>query len=425
MNKKLRNQKAFALFERKEAKSGFKLSRFVCLPLLFISFLANAQNVAPTISPGAVTLFEDNIYTFKATDFSFKYNDANGDPINKIIFTTLPSASLGVLKLSGTPITTATEILAAQFTNLTYEPALNVNDVNLGGPTINWRASDGTVYSVANTFKLNVSAVNDAPVFTKGANQTVNEDAGAQTVTNWATSIAKGPPLEATEDTGESVAFTVTNDNNALFSVQPIINNITGTLTYTPAANASGLATVTVILKDNGGTANGGVNTAPAQTFTITVNAVNDPPIANADTYSVNEDGTVTLTPLANDIDPDNTPTISSINGVTLTGAAQSIAVTNGTVNINAGGTITFTPALNFNSSVTFPYVITDGTTTATANITITVNAVNDAPSFIKGADQTINEDAAAQTVNGWATAISKGPADESGQVLNFWSNQQ
>ena len=44
-----------------------------------------------------------------------------------------------------------------------------------------------------------------------------------------------------------------------------------GKLTYTPAANATGSATVTVTLQDNGGTANGGLNTSPAQTFTISV----------------------------------------------------------------------------------------------------------------------------------------------------------
>ena len=52
----------------------------------------------------------------------------------------------------------------------------------------------------------------------------------------------------------------------------------TGTLTYTTAPNANGSATVSVVLKDNGGTANGGVDTSAPQTFTITVNPVNDAP---------------------------------------------------------------------------------------------------------------------------------------------------
>ena len=52
--------------------------------------------------------------------------------------------------------------------------------------------------------------------------------------------------------------------------------------------------------------------------------------------------------------------------------------------------------------------------------MTITVDPVNDAPSFVKGANQTVVEDAGAQTVNPWATALTKGPANESGQTLSF-----
>ena len=51
----------------------------------------------------------------------------------------------------------------------------------------------------------------------------------------------------------------------------------------------------------------------------------------------------------------------------------------------------------------------------ATQPFKITVNAINDAPSFVIGPDQTVDEDAAAQSVSPWATAISPGPADESG----------
>ncbi|TDE41574.1 tandem-95 repeat protein, partial [Flavobacterium rhamnosiphilum] len=62
-------------------------------------------------------------------------------------------------------------------------------------------------------------------------------------------------------------------------------------------------------------------------------------------------------------------------------GTAQIIAVTNGTVNITAAGAITFTPSLNYNGAVSFPYVINDGNGgTATANEEITVMAVNDNP---------------------------------------------
>ena len=51
-----------------------------------------------------------------------------------------------------------------------------------------------------------------------------------------------------------------------------------GTLTYTPADDVSGTSTFDVTVQDDGGTANGGDDTSSPQTFTITVDAVNDEP---------------------------------------------------------------------------------------------------------------------------------------------------
>jgi len=65
--------------------------------------------------------------------------------------------------------------------------------------------------------------------------------------------------------------FEVTNDNNALFSTQPSVAP-NGTLSYTPADNANGTATVSVTLHDDGGTANGRDDTSDTKTFAITVN---------------------------------------------------------------------------------------------------------------------------------------------------------
>src|SRR5207249_6196158 len=95
------------------------------------------------------------------------------------------------------------------------------------------------------------------------------------TVAGWATAISAGPANES----GQTLTFLVTNNSNpGLFSAAPAVA-ANGTLTYTPVANANGTATITLVLQDNGGTANGGVNTSAAQTFTITVTAVNDAPV--------------------------------------------------------------------------------------------------------------------------------------------------
>lgn len=134
----------------------------------------------------------------------------------------------------------------------------NVNSTIYGGKT-SFSADTGTI-------SLIVTPVNDAPSFTKGADQVELKNSGGQTVRAWATLLSKGPGDEA----GQLLNFIVDNDNKALFSVQPAISP-SGELTYTPAANTIGSATVSVSLQDDGGTANGGLDTSAVQTFTITV----------------------------------------------------------------------------------------------------------------------------------------------------------
>ena len=103
--------------------------------------------------------------------------------------------------------------------------------------------------SAPQTFTITVTAVNDAPSFTKGADQTVLEDAGAQTVAGWATGISAGPANEA----GQTVDFVVSNDNAALFSVQPAVVVGRDVDATRRRRTRTAAATVTVQLKDNGG----------------------------------------------------------------------------------------------------------------------------------------------------------------------------
>ena len=90
---------------------------------------------------------------------------------------------------------------------------------------------------------------------------------GAQIVNGWATAISAGPANEASQ----VLTFVITTTDNSLFSALPAIDPSTGTLTYTPAPGKWGTVTLTVTLKDNGGTANGGVDTSAARTFVITI----------------------------------------------------------------------------------------------------------------------------------------------------------
>ena len=298
--------------------------------------------------------------------------------------------------------------------NLTYTPAADAN----GSATVTVQIHDnggGADTSVAQTFVINVNAVNDTPSFTVGADQTVNEDAGPQTVNGFATGISAGPANEA----GQAVDFILSNNNNALFAVQPTID-ASGNLTYTPAADASGSATVTVQIHDNGG----GADTSVAQTFVINVNAVNDTPsfTVGAD-QTVNEDaGPQTVNGFATGI---------SAGPADEAGQAVDFIVSNNNnalfavqPTIDASGNLTYTPAADANGSATVTVQIHDnggGADTSVAQtFVINVNAVNDTPSFTVGADQTVNEDAGPQTVNGFATGISAGPANEAGQAVDF-----
>jgi VCBS repeat-containing protein len=144
----------------------------------------------------------------------------------------------------------------------------------LGARSLTLQFRDGLGHFTASFETVDVTTVNHAPSFTPGANQTVNEDSGLQTVAAWAGNIGPG----AANEVGQTLDFLVSNDNPGLFAIAPAIAP-DGTLTYAAAHDASGSATVKVKLHDNGGTAGGGSDTSAEQTFTITVTAVNDAPV--------------------------------------------------------------------------------------------------------------------------------------------------
>src|SRR5262249_36759599 len=95
----------------------------------------------------------------------------------------------------------------------------------------------------------------------------VPEDAGAQAILNWATFNPGGGGDEATQ----TPKYLITNVSNPALFVVGLDIDASGKLTYTPALNANGACTLRLAVMDNGGTANGGVDTSATQTFTITV----------------------------------------------------------------------------------------------------------------------------------------------------------
>jgi hypothetical protein len=124
--------------------------------------------------------------------------------------------------------------LNATLTGASGSVVINPAANEFGTTNITITVNRSSASSDSKTFVLTVNSSNDAPSFTPGPAQIVNEDAGPQTVNNWATGISAGPVNES-----QVVNFEVTgNTNAALFSASPVVSS-TGTLTYTPVANAS------------------------------------------------------------------------------------------------------------------------------------------------------------------------------------------
>ena len=242
---------------------------------------------------------------------------------------------------------------------LTLTPAANQSGSTTVTVTVT-KTVGGVVQTAAITFNLLVSSVNDPPTLDAIANPgAILEDAAAQTVN--LTGISAGG--------GESQPLTVTatSDNLALIpnpAVTYTSPGATGSLSYTPVANASGTATITVTVSDG--------TTQAIRTFTVTVTAVDDPPTisalgplsiaANAST------GAIAIT--VGDVD-------NAVGSLTLSAASTNTTLVP-VSNIVFGGsganrTVTVTPALLQSGSSTITVTVSDGTQTAPSSFLLTV----------------------------------------------------
>lgn len=252
------------------------------------------------------------------------------------------------------------------------------------------------------TVTLQVRALNDAPVFGGAPSVTVQEDATTTTVVgqtiipNWATNIQAGPAGaldELNPVTGQIVTFTVnpvTGNPAGLFTVAPTVSS-DGTLRFTTARDANGVAVFTVVASDNG-TSNPPLEfntSSPPRTFTITVGGVNDPPTFTAGgNVVVNEDSGQfsSPTPFATNISPgpaDEVAAGQTVRFEVVTPASgRSLFAEGGLPQITDAGFLRFTPADNANGAVVVSVTAIDseGGRSATVSLTITIEEVNDTP---------------------------------------------
>ncbi|WP_397446188.1 CshA/CshB family fibrillar adhesin-related protein [Polaribacter sp. R77954] len=327
-----------------------------------IAITVTGVNDVPVANNDVVSTPEDAPVSLKVTtndtdlDGTIDVATVDLDPATPGIQTTFTVANEGTYTVDNLGVVTFTPV--ANFNGIATPVNYTVND------------NEGLTSNIA-TIAVTVTGVNDAPVANNDSTTTDEDTPVSLNVTTNDTDL-DGTIDVATVDLdpatpGIQTTFTVANEGTYT------VDNL-GVVTFTPVANFNGIATpVNYTVNDNEGL------TSNIAEIAITVTAVNDAPVAVDDTYTTDEDTSVVLNPLTGDSDLDNDVlSIVSINGEALTGGVQVIATPNGTVNIDGGGNITFTPTANYNGTETFPYVITDGTVTATANEIITINPIVD-----------------------------------------------
>ncbi len=278
-------------------------------------------NSAPVSDPQSVSTDEDTAASIILTG-----SDADEDPLT---FQVVSGPGHG--SLTGTP------------PDLTYAP-----DADYHGPdSFTFKVNDGFVDSEPAAVTITVNPVNDAPVAADDI-ATTDED----------TDVTTGNVLANDTD--------VDGDTLSVFDfIQPIngtaVANLDGTFTYTPHENFNGADTFTYTVDDG----SGGTDTA---TVTITVNPVNDAPVAEDQAITLDEDGATTIVLTAADVDGDalTYQVVSGPSCGTLTGQAPDLA---------------YTPMENYHGSDSFTFKAGDGTIESNiATISLTINAVNDAP---------------------------------------------
>ncbi|WP_166041349.1 Ig-like domain-containing protein [Sphingosinicella sp. YJ22] len=232
-----------------------------------------------------------------------------------------------------------------------------------------YTASDGTATDGA-TLTINLSGLNDPPV--------ANDDTDA---TDENTPVSGNVLANDTDVDGETLV--VANPATYVGAYGTLVLSSDGSYTYTPHGGAAVLGdgqtaddVFTYIASD--GTA------SDTATLTVTVTGLGSVPDAVDDSATTTEDAAVSGNVLTNDTDPENDPLTVSNPGT--------YAGTYGSLTLGADGSYTYTPNATANGLAAgetaqdvFSYTATDGTSSDSATLTVTVNGLNDAPTIDAG----------------------------------------
>ena len=219
---------------------------------------------------------------------------------------------------------------------VTYTPPLDF----FGIDSFTYIVADGSAMSGEATVTVNVKPVNDPPV-PKDDEATTDEDTPVEI------------PILANDVDVDDDELTVVAEQPGSGSVAV---NADGTVVYTPDMNFAGTDAFTYTVSDR--------TADPVEaTVTVTVNPVNDVPVAQDDHVMTYEDSPVTIPVLANDVDPDG-------DVLTVVEMAQP---DNGRVVLNSDGTVMYMPDPGFVGADAFTYSAFDGTVSAQATVTVLV----------------------------------------------------
>ena len=303
-----------------------------------VTITVRPVNDAPVAFDEAYTVNEDEVLDVGVPGVLANDTDADLDALTAVLATDVVNGTL-TLNADG---------------SFRYTPDPDFS----GADTFSYVANDGTANSAPATVALTVVPVNDPPVGVDDA-YAVDEDQSL-------TIAAPGLLDNDTDVDGDTLASGLAANPTNGTLVQPG----DGSFTYTPDPDFNGTDTFQYIPRD--GTVDGNVTTV-----TITVRPINDPPVAGDDAYAVDEDGTLIVEDvpgediLENDTDVEGDPLTATLVTSTV----------NGSLNLNANGSFTYSPDPDFNGIDTFTYVANDGTVNSNvATVTITVNPVNDPP---------------------------------------------
>jgi VCBS repeat-containing protein len=327
-------------------------------------------NVSQTCSPAAPSLPVGETHP-DCNDAPIVVNDAYTVAEGGTLNVAAPGVLANDVDPDGDPFTAILVSGPAHASSFSFNADGSFTYVHNGGETssdsFTYQATDGQATSTVATVFLTITPVNDAPVANNDA-YSVNEGG----TINFA---APGVLANDTDSDGPSMsAVLVSGPANA----SSFVLNPNGSFTYVHNGGETTSDSFTYKVSD-------GFLTSNVATVAITINPVNDAPVANNDTYAVNEGATLNgSSVLANDTDPD-----SSLTAVLVSGPANASSFV-----LNPNGTFTYTHNGSETTSDSFTYKANDGALDSNvATVTITVNPVNDAP-VAAGDSYSVNEGA-------------------------------